>query len=48
LLGYLSEFADQPFIKIGKITPDLLTKTMASDCAYFYWINTFRVEVAGK
>jgi len=40
LLGYLSEFADQPFIKIGKITPGLLTKTMASDCIYFYWINT--------
>jgi len=44
LLRYLSEFANQPFIEIGRITPELLTKTLASDCAYFYWINQLLIE----
>ena len=43
LMMLLSEFADQPYIKIEKITPELLTKTMASDCAYYYWINSAKI-----
>jgi ABC-type transport system involved in cytochrome c biogenesis ATPase subunit/N-acetylglutamate synthase-like GNAT family acetyltransferase len=43
LLGYLSEFASQPFIRMETITPDLLTRVSASDNVYLYWVNTARV-----
>lgn len=39
LLGYLSEFAHQPFIKMKTVTPDLLTKAFSLDGIYLYWIN---------
>ena len=39
LLQYLSEFAQQPFIEIKTITPDLLTKVSASSGIYLYWVN---------
>ena len=39
LLDYLSEFADQPFIKIRRVTPDLLTKAFSSDSIYLHWVN---------
>jgi len=48
MIEYLSEFAHQPFIKIEAVSPELLAKTFPSDCAYLYWINASRVEVAGK
>jgi len=40
LLGYLTEFARQPFIKAKKITPDLLTKMFNSEATYLYWVNS--------
>jgi len=39
LLGALSDFARQPFIKAKKVTPDLLTKVFSSDTVYLYWIS---------
>jgi len=39
LLGFLSEFARQPFIKKKMVTPDLLTKVLASDGVYLFWVN---------
>lgn len=39
LLEYLSEFAGQPFIKAKTVTPDLLTRVVASDSVYLYWVN---------
>jgi len=39
LLDYLSEFASQPFIKIKRVTPDLLTRAFSSDSIYLYWVN---------
>ena len=39
LLGYLSEFASQPFIKVETATPDLLTRILSSEGVYLYWIN---------
>jgi ABC-type transport system involved in cytochrome c biogenesis ATPase subunit/N-acetylglutamate synthase-like GNAT family acetyltransferase len=40
LLGYLSEFASQPFIKVETATPDLLTRILCSEGIYLYWINS--------
>ena len=40
LLAYLSEFASQPFIKKERVTLDLLTKILASEGVYLYWINS--------
>jgi len=39
LLGYLSEFAHQPFIKTKRVTPDLLTRVFSSEGVYLYWVN---------
>jgi hypothetical protein len=39
LLGYLSEFASQPFIKVETATPDLLTRILSSEGVYLYWVN---------
>jgi predicted GNAT family acetyltransferase len=39
LLGYLSEFVRQPFVKIKTVTPDLLSKVFSSEGVYLYWIN---------
>jgi GNAT superfamily N-acetyltransferase len=43
LLGYLSEFASQPFIKVETITPDLLTQILSSEGVYLYWVNNARI-----
>jgi len=40
LLGYLSEFVKQPFVKIKTVTPDLIRKTFSSEGIYLYWVNT--------
>jgi len=40
LLGYLSDFAHQPFIKMKTVSPDLLTKTFSSDSVYLHWVNS--------
>lgn len=39
LLGYLSEFAQQPFVKVKSVTPDLLSKIFSSEGVYLYWIK---------
>jgi N-acetylglutamate synthase-like GNAT family acetyltransferase len=39
LLGYLSEFGAQPFVKMKTASPDLLTRIFASEGAYLYWVN---------
>lgn len=39
LLGYLSEFAQQPFVKVKSVTPDLLSKIFSSQGVYLYWIK---------
>lgn len=39
LLGYLSEFAQQPFVKVKTVTPDLLSKIFSSEGVYLYWIR---------
>jgi N-acetylglutamate synthase-like GNAT family acetyltransferase len=44
LLNHLSEFSSQPFIKIDRIEPELLSKTFASDCVYLYWVNSAKVQ----
>jgi ABC-type transport system involved in cytochrome c biogenesis ATPase subunit/N-acetylglutamate synthase-like GNAT family acetyltransferase len=43
LLGYLSEFASQPFIKVETATPDLLTRILGSGGIYLYWVNSAKV-----
>jgi predicted GNAT family acetyltransferase len=39
ILGYLSEFAQQPFVKVKTVTPDLLSKIFSSEGVYLYWIK---------
>jgi len=39
LLGYLSEFAHQPFIKTKTVNPELLTRVFSSEGVYLYWVN---------
>ena len=41
LLGFLREFASQPFIKVKEISPDLLSKAFSSEGIYLYWVNPF-------
>jgi hypothetical protein len=38
-LSYLREYAGQPFIKIERITPDLLARVFSPDAQYLYWVN---------
>jgi energy-coupling factor transporter ATP-binding protein EcfA2/GNAT superfamily N-acetyltransferase len=39
LLGFLSEFVEQPFVKIKVVTPDLISRAFSSDGIYLYWIK---------
>jgi ABC-type transport system involved in cytochrome c biogenesis ATPase subunit/N-acetylglutamate synthase-like GNAT family acetyltransferase len=39
LLGYLSEFARQPFVKTKIVTSDLLVKVFSGYGVYLYWID---------
>ena len=39
LIGYLSEFVRQPFVKIKTVTPDLISKIFSSEGVYLYWIS---------
>jgi hypothetical protein len=39
LIGYLSEFVQQPFVKIKVVSPDLISKVFSSDGIYLYWIK---------
>ena len=44
LLGYLSEFARQPFIKTKTVSPDLLTKVFSSSGVYLYWVKGSSID----
>jgi ABC-type lipoprotein export system ATPase subunit/GNAT superfamily N-acetyltransferase len=39
MLGYLSEFVQQPFVKIKIATPDLISRIFSPEGTYLYWIN---------
>jgi hypothetical protein len=39
LLGFLSEFVQQPFVKLKVVTPDLIRRAFSSDGIYLYWIK---------
>lgn len=40
LLGYLSEFVQQPFVKVKTVTPDLIGRIFSSEGIYLYWVRT--------
>jgi hypothetical protein len=40
ILGYLSEFAHQPFVKVTTVTPELLSRVFPSAGVYLYWVRT--------
>jgi len=40
LLSYLSEFVQQPFVKIKTVTPDLISRIFSSGGVYLYWIKS--------
>jgi ABC-type transport system involved in cytochrome c biogenesis ATPase subunit/N-acetylglutamate synthase-like GNAT family acetyltransferase len=40
LLGYLSEFAKQPFVKKKLVTLNMMTRVFRSNGVYLYWINS--------
>ena len=44
LIGYLSEFARQPFVKVNIVKPELLAKVCSSEGVYLYWVS---IEVNG-
>jgi ABC-type transport system involved in cytochrome c biogenesis ATPase subunit/N-acetylglutamate synthase-like GNAT family acetyltransferase len=39
LLSYLTEFVQQPFVKIKTVTPDLISRIFSSQGVYLYWIG---------
>jgi ABC-type ATPase with predicted acetyltransferase domain len=39
LLDLLSEFAKQPFVKMKRVTPELISKVFSSEGVYLYWVN---------
>jgi ABC-type transport system involved in cytochrome c biogenesis ATPase subunit/N-acetylglutamate synthase-like GNAT family acetyltransferase len=39
LLSYLSEFVQQPFVKIKTVTSDLIGRIFSSEGIYLYWIK---------
>lgn len=39
LLGHLSEFVQQPYIKVKTVTPELISRIFSSEGIYLYWIN---------
>jgi len=40
LLGYLTEYVQQPFVKVKMVNPDLLNRVFSSEALYLYWINS--------
>lgn len=40
LIGYLSEFARQPFVKVKAVKPELLARVTSSEGVYLYWVNS--------
>lgn len=43
LLNHLAEFADEPFIKRGLITAELLSRILPAETSYYYWINSSKI-----
>jgi ParB-like chromosome segregation protein Spo0J/N-acetylglutamate synthase-like GNAT family acetyltransferase len=39
LMEYLTEFVQQPFVKIKTVAPELLGKVFSSEVVYLYWIT---------
>ena len=44
LTGFLSEFAQQPFVKMKVVSPDLISRIFSSDGTYLYWIKNLVSE----
>ena len=40
LLGYLTEYARQPFVKVKVVKPELLARVFSSGGVYLYWVNS--------
>ena len=40
LLGYLTEFVQQPFVRVKSVTPELLGRALYSGSVYLYWVNS--------
>ena len=40
LLGYLSEFAQHPSVRVKTATPELISRVFSSEGVYLYWIGT--------
>jgi len=43
LTEYLTEFVEQPFVKVKMVTPELLGKVFSSEGVYLYWVNGLAV-----
>lgn len=39
LMAYLTEFANQPFVKVQTVQPSLLTRVFSQSGIYLYWIS---------
>jgi hypothetical protein len=42
MLSFLSEFVQQPFVKMKTVRPDLISRIFSSDGVYLYWIRSPR------
>jgi GNAT superfamily N-acetyltransferase len=40
LVGYLTEFVQQPFVRIKSVTPELLGRAIYSGNVYLCWVNS--------
>lgn len=40
LLGYLSEFAQHPSVKVKTTTPELISRVFSSEGVYLYWLSS--------
>lgn len=40
LVGYLTEFVQQPFVRVKSVTPELLGRALYSGNVYLYWVNS--------
>jgi ABC-type lipoprotein export system ATPase subunit/N-acetylglutamate synthase-like GNAT family acetyltransferase len=41
LVGYLTEFVQQPFVKVKTVNPDLMSRVFSSEGVYLYWVKQF-------
>ena len=40
LVGCLSEYAQQPFVKVNVVKPELLSRVFSSEGVYLYWVSS--------